>query len=140
MLGPTQELVTLKGKRPLGRDWPNRVVSKAEAEAHLRAHGNLGLKTRHYPVIDVDVEDPQLAELICETVQQQLGTAPRRTRSNSSKTALVYAIEEPMRKQKLVIGDMGAVEVLGDGQQAMIVGKHPSGVTVRVSSPSDVTE
>lgn len=130
MVEPTAELVTLEGKRPLARDWPNQAVSKTEAEAHLKGGGSLGLKTRHHPVIDVDVEDPQLAELVCTLVQQQLGPAPRRTRSNSSKTALVYATSEPMRKQKLVIEGVGAVEVLGDGQQAMILGTHPSGVPV----------
>lgn len=130
MQAPTTELVKLAGKRPVERSWLTASVTKEEAEAHLKGGGSLGLRCRHHPVLDVDVDRPELAELIVSVLLEELGYAPRRTRSNSAKTALVYATDEPMRKQKLVIEDEGAVEVLGDGQQAMILGKHPSGVMV----------
>lgn len=121
------------GKRPTDRDWQSRTVTPADIDEWARAGGNVGLRTRLYPAIDIDVDDPVIAD-VCERVATEvLGRTARRTRSNSARRALLYRLEgEPMAKTALRLvlpsGQLAKVEVLGDGQQLVVAGLHASGV------------
>lgn len=93
---------------------------------------NVGLRTRHFPAFDIDVEDA-LAEEIENLVHRTLGRGLVRHRTNSQKLAVVYRTEAPFRRMRLWLKRGEArhlVEVLGDGQQIVIDGVHASGVAI----------
>lgn len=93
-------------------------------------HANIGLRTARFPAIDIDVTDVDLALLVQQTAEEILGVAPVRSRENSEKRTLLYRTDEPFRKLRLWFardGEHHLVEVLGDGQQFVIAGRHPTG-------------
>jgi putative DNA primase/helicase len=101
------------------------------------AHGNIGLLARTFPGIDIDVVDEECAAAIEQHALRTLGPAPVRLSGAGPKRLLMYTTSAPFAKLKVYLsgpsGESGpdakryAVEVLGDGQQYLIYGKHPSG-------------
>lgn len=132
-LTPHDDRGTSAGKKPVLRDWQSRTVTPADIDEWAREGGNVGLRTRAFPAIDIDIDDPVIAD-VCERVATEvIGRTARRTRSNSARRALLYRLEgEPMHKTALRLtlpsGQLAKVEVLGDGQQLAVAGLHPSGV------------
>lgn len=114
-----------------GYDWRRTVPTEGQL-AFWDSHGaNVGLQCRNFPAVDIDVEDPALAEAIALEAILTLGVAPCRSRANSAKRLMLYSTSTPMGKAKLVFqrdGVRAAVEVLGEGQQFVAAGTHPSGV------------
>lgn len=113
-----------------GYNWREHRVTPAQLEAWDAQGANVGLQTRHFPGVDIDVDDPALAEAIALEAVLTLGVAPCRSRGNSGKRLLLYSTATPMGKAKLVFqrdGVRGVVEVLGEGQQFVAAGTHPSG-------------
>ena len=107
---------------------------KANAEHHALWTGwgaGIGLQTRQFPSVDIDVLDPEVSALLAVTAFEMLGPAPARV-GRAPKTLLVYraAPGTSMRKQRLAFTLPGqetvqAVELLGDGQQFVAWGIHP---------------
>ena len=101
------------------------------------AQGNIGLLAREFPGIDIDVVDEKCAAAIEQHARRVLGCAPVRYSGAGPKRLLMYSTNAPFAKLKVCLsgpaGESGpdakryAVEVLGDGQQYLIYGKHPSG-------------
>ncbi len=86
---------------------------------------NTGLLCSGLRVIDVDVEDEKLAHKIEEIAQRIIGSlGPKRYRDNSNKFAIVYRAKSGKPKKRL--NGNRKVEVLGDGQQLIVDGLHPS--------------
>jgi hypothetical protein len=115
-----------------------RISTKLYAELAdvQRWHGwkaSVGLQTRAYPAIDIDVDDEATAAAIEGEFKRIFGAAPVRFREGSSRRLMLTRIadgEMSFRKRRLafmVAGNKAAVELLGAGQQCVVEGPHPKG-------------
>lgn len=121
------------GKRPLDDEWQSIQVTAEHATRWAREPGNVGVRTRRFPAVDIDVDDGPIADVCEKVLSAVLGHTARRTRSNAARRALLYRLSgEPFRKQilrfKLPSGVFAKVEILADGQQLAVAGLHVSGV------------
>lgn len=122
------------------KDWPNRNAALEEIE-RWSSDDRLGicLQTRQCKVFDVDIEDQELADrveqflrpLIAELAGVDPDWVPLRHRDNSSKFALIVRCEAMIRKRIIDLGGSHKIEFLGNGQQAVISGTHPSGSQIQ---------
>lgn len=81
------------------------------------------VQTRYLRALDIDVDDIEKVEKIIEMVGE---FAPLRYRGNSGKCLFAFIIEGEMSKRRMSV-DGGAIEFLGNGQQFIAYGTHPSG-------------
>ena len=85
---------------------------------------------RRLRAIDIDVEDANKAAVIRQAIHRALGydytATPLRYREGSGKTLLPFWYEGEMPKRVLPV-DGGIVEFLGESQQFVVEGTHPSG-------------
>ncbi len=118
------------GKRPLQAGWTDRArrLFPEDLEVVNPQCQNTGILCDGLRVVDVDCDDPSMADRLRALALQILGQAPVRVRSNSPRCMLVFrAAQGSPAKRK--VGRKGCgVEVLGHGQQFVAFGKHPSGV------------
>jgi len=109
------------------KDWTT-VAATPNAVAEWETWGaNIGLRTRDFPAVDIDVTDAALAEEIQLLAVAHLGDAPTRT-GRAPKRTLLYRADTPLKRQRLWLtrdGTTHLVEVLGDGQQFVVEGIHP---------------
>lgn len=96
---------------------------------------NVGIKAAHFPGIDIDVaeDDGPVAKDLADIARKIMGKGPVRL-SRAPRILLVYRTTEPF--QKLVLkfekdGVKRAIEILGNGQQYLVHGKHPKGALYR---------
>ena len=131
-LSPTSKLRTQdRGKVPGkkyrtgwgGYDWRHAPATTAEDVAGWGDAG-VGMRTDHFPAVDIDVLDPELSELFAQLASLHLGLAPLRI-GREPKQLLLYRTDEPFGRMRLWIGDSHLIEVLGDGQQFVAAGVHP---------------
>ena len=93
------------------------------------AEPDLGIcvQCRVVRAIDIDVEDPTLSDAIVAAVKQVLGfDLPVRWREDSGKQLLAFRLEGDWPKRVIPV-EGGMIEMLGDGQQFVAVGRHPKG-------------
>jgi hypothetical protein len=125
------EVLPVEGKAPTFPEW----TTPRPVALHLphRANCNVGMLTRRNPVVDIDVRHVELAEALALMTRNVAGDAPERIGA-SPKRALIYRAVVPFRKVTTpdfaLPGDLPGekahkVEVLGDGQQAVVLGIHP---------------
>lgn len=96
---------------------------------------NIGLRTKFFPAIDIDVADEWMATMIADACRKRIGDAPVRGRQGSSRRLMVYRTPDgikPLRKARIEFtlptsDEKHAVELLGDGQQFVLEGNHPKG-------------
>ena len=135
-ISPRSSLKAL-GKTPSRYNTEGEVVGIAKwTEARSRESAvlawaqnqNLGIciQTRCWRAIDIDVPDAGLAQEIEGLAVRTFGPLPARERPGTGKRLLVVACEGEIPK-RVVRVDGGAVELLGNGQQFVAVGTHPSG-------------
>lgn len=129
-----------RGKQPVAASWQKG--EKLEALSNVtQATANTGMNCRGFRVIDIDVDDPSTVDQIIESVIAHLAANPLiRRRPGSSRLALIYRSDEQPGKLS-VVGTKGKVEILGNGQQLVIDGIHPSGTPLewmRGRSPATV--
>lgn len=134
-LAPSRGKVPGK-KRPAGwvgfHDWTNFEASDDDLKDWRRWRSGIGMQGRRFPGLDIDVEDPELADAIQQSAGNALGAAPVRF-GNGARRLLPYAAEglgkrrlafqskDPARRGKKPM----AVELLGKGQQYVVEGVHP---------------
>lgn len=82
------------------------------------------IQTRRIRAIDIDVPDASLARRVEEAIGFPL---PARRRANSGKCLLVFELPGDLRKRVIRLGDAGLIEFLGEGNQFVACGTHPSG-------------
>jgi len=97
-----------------------------------------GIITRNIRAIDIDVPDEAEGQRVEDFVRFRLGIdglmLPKRDRENSGKRLLLYRMDdspENLRKYVVNMGEHGAVEFLGNSQQFVAAGTHPSGARYR---------
>lgn len=114
--------------------WPTAGIPPAMiARASSWPTANVGLRAENWPAVDIDVETPEVRDLVEALAVYHLGNAPARIREGAPRALLVFRKtgDEPIRKSRLEFQDdkgvKHAVEVLGLGQQYLISGTHPKG-------------
>ena len=85
--------------------------------------------------IDVDVADAEQAALIQRAIIASIGDVPVRRRSNSAKFLVPLKVPGAIAKQ-IITTAAGKIELLGQGQQFVACGTHPSGVRYEWSWPA----
>ncbi|MEI7606715.1 MAG: AAA family ATPase [Rhodospirillaceae bacterium] len=115
-----------------GFDWRNHVTTEADVSRWDGDGANTGLRAGHFPGLDIDVTDERLANLIRAVAEQHLGIAPVRI-GRAPKMLLVYRLapgQELMTRRRLWFkdpeGNSQLIEMLGDGQQYVVDGRHPT--------------
>lgn len=123
-------------------NWQSHVVTPADVKLwdHWHQHHGcgLGLNSTSFPGIDVDVQDAAFAQQVVTLARMFLGPAPERM-GKAPRRLLIYAQDPnaaPIRKVRVVFrlptdklfDEPHAVEVLGHGQQYVVMGRHKSGV------------
>jgi len=127
------------GKRPavlhngkwVGYSW-NEEIDHYFAEEMDRTGANVGLRSGYLPGIDIDAEDNGVMVFAYNLAMELLGPAPIRL-STGNRRLLVYRTDTPFKKKVLTVKaeNDNAIEVLGDGQQYVVFGGHPSGERYR---------
>jgi hypothetical protein len=132
-------------KRPAFKRWQHGL--SAEQVDHYAANGyargSVGLLARGFPAVDVDVLDAECALAVQALALEVLGDAPVRV-GKPPKRLLMYRCDTAFAKVKVNLAGpgeaTGIVEVLSDGQQYLIYGRHPEGHEyewVRGAGPGD---
>jgi hypothetical protein len=131
-------------------DWTEHEATLDDLRRWYKMAANVGIQTRYFPALDLDVDDKALCREIEKLGYEKLGPAPRRTGSLRSPRCLLMYRGEPMRKRRVafMVGTTKcAVELLGDGQQFVAEGKHPKGGEYKFpdwhpcdGKPEDLTE
>lgn len=128
-----QELIPIQRnqKRCLMPGWPAIVVTPSMPETWLEAGLGLGLRTRVFPAIDVDILDPALAAVAKEALGRVFGRAMLTRTGRPPKFLIPCRTDSPFRKMTLTLSGAGCpaaakIEVLGDGQMCLIHGIHPT--------------
>lgn len=105
------------------------------------------VRTNKARALDIDSGNPETVAAILEVVARHFGEdrwshTPIRWRDNSSRKTLLFIVEEPVSKQavpiRVALRDPSAekeeaYELLGDGQQTLWAGTHPSGARLQHS-------
>ena len=110
--------------------WTQHQTTREDIAEWADWDANLGLRTRNYPAIDVDIDDPDVARDFQEAITQVLGGAPLRRIGRAPRFAILCRTDAPFRKVTcpLFLGDgtrAGTIEILGDGGQLVVAGTHP---------------
>jgi hypothetical protein len=95
----------------------------------------IGMNTNVFNVVDIDSDDPEIAEILEHYAANHLGETPAvRLRHGSARRVLVYERDQhtaPTSKRRLAFRDAAgaehAVEFLARGQQVVIEGLHAKG-------------
>ncbi len=113
-------------------NWTNNVATPDQLKTWHGWRAGIGLQGRRFPALDIDIDDPDLADEVQRSAMRVLGTAPVRF-GNGARRILPYAAEA-LGKRRLVIQSKDpnrqgektmAVEVLGARQQYVVEGVHP---------------
>jgi KaiC/GvpD/RAD55 family RecA-like ATPase len=85
------------------------------------------IQTRETRCLDIDVSAPAVVAAILRAVADALGiTFPKRWRQNSAKCLLAFKLVGIFPKRVMRV-EGGMIEFLGNGQQFIAIGTHPSG-------------
>ena len=123
----------LSGKTWRGYPFTKFTVTEPTARQWDEQSANIGLLGHRFPALDVDVDDPKLAQAIQAFAQDTLGVAPVR-HSREPRRLLVYRCDEPFGRIAAIVSKDGKshlVEFLGKGHQYLVHGRHPAGVDYR---------
>lgn len=105
-------------------------VSSAQQIERWASEPDYGIcvQTRALRAIDIDVDNPRRAQRIVTHIERTLPwhIFPVRSRPDSGKVLLPFLFDGPLTKRVIPVDD-GIVEFLGDGQQFIAYGTHPSG-------------
>lgn len=125
--------VRTRDKRPLTADWhaqaledPPRCLGTPVSPGAL----NTGILGDGLRPIDGDIDNADVARQVRDLAFAMLGEAPLRLRQNSSRFLLLYRAAEGAPKKTTLAGTLGKIEVLGQGQQFVAYGDHPSGARI----------
>lgn len=90
--------------------------------------------------LDIDVDDAMVAADIKAYVDMHAPPTAVRFRGDSSRVVYLFRIEGKTPKRRFLAADTekGAVELLGDGQQVVLAGRHQSGAHYEVADAEGV--
>jgi Casjensviridae DNA primase len=131
-------------KRPDLGNWERLDITRAVTGAwkrNGRADYGIGIRTRHTPLIDIDVQHKATADRMHGAAIERIGPAPCRI-GLAPKRGLLYRCDEPFRKiaSNTYVDPNGhdaRIEILGDGQQFVAYAIHPdTGKPYRWTDPT----
>lgn len=110
--------------------WTKHQTALDDVERWSGWGGGIGLRTRDYPFIDVDVLSDDVAPAIANAIEQQYGRKLLRRYGRAPRLAIPFRTDAPFGKVVFVLrdaanGEAGKVEVLADGNQIVVEGIHP---------------
>lgn len=116
-----------------GYNWRSFEPLRAHLELWQDAKANIGLHARQFPAIDIDCLDEAVSRELHNLAWKVLGPAPARV-GRAPKVLLVYGTAQPFTRLRLHFWRPGQekakgnplIEVLGDGQQFLVAGIHPT--------------
>lgn len=110
-----------------GYDWQKAGPATLRDVAQWQADGaNVGMRAGAFPAVDIDCTDEALVGVIRSLAIEHLGAAPER-QGRAPKSLLMYRTASPFGRMRLWLdGRRHLVEILGDGQQYVIAGMHPT--------------
>jgi hypothetical protein len=117
----------------LSGKWSDTLIATvADAKQWVQWGASVGLQSRLYLGLDIDVESEEQAAAVEALALDYLGLAPVRFRDGSPRRLLVYKrAGEVISKRRLAYADAAgvkhAVELLGKGQQYLVEGPHSKG-------------
>lgn len=114
----------------VGYAFTRTAVSVEEME---QSGANVGLLGDRFPALDIDCNEPALAQAVLQMAEERFGAVPIRL-SKEPRRLLVFRTAAPFQRMGLVITYRGTghlVEWLGAGRQYLVHGKHPSGADYR---------
>ena len=125
--------LTSRGKRPVGDDWQLLAAQDPPAVTQQRpnpAARNTGCLTAGLRALDVDVDDPRIADQLVERAERRLGRTILRLRENCGRVLLLYRAASGTPPKLVHVGadTTSKIEVLGVGQQFAAHGLHYTGV------------
>jgi hypothetical protein len=128
-LGKTPSIFNRNGKAAGIPNWTEKRAAGKEIERWSK-DGRLGIcvQTRRVRALDIDVDHDSagaISSLFGLHIEPE--SLPIRYRGNSSKCLLAFTLEGEMPKRSFRT-EHGLVEFLGNGQQFVAIGTHPSGV------------
>jgi len=135
------------GKRPILRNWKRRARGADEWEirrweAYEKRMPNTGIHCYNVCAVDVDFDEPLLAEKLVITVKRVLGSDPLVRIGRWPHALLLYRCDTQIKTELLyfahrIKGD-AHVDVLGATTQFVAFGIHPSGDEYHWIGPSPV--
>ena len=109
-------------------DWISHQVTGADLAAWDQSGASTGVKAGNAVPIDIDITDDGLAGVVEGCAQRAFGSAPCRV-GRAPKRLLMCRTAIPMKRVRLWFrdhnGEQQLIEVLGEGQQAVVDGIHP---------------
>jgi hypothetical protein len=126
----------LIGKKPVLQNWSSKFDSNSDEIALWeRLYGsatNTGILTKPTPALDADVTHPEAAEAIEALILDRfadIALVPTRV-GQPPKRIFLFRAAQPITKITRVLispdGGEERIELLGDGQQVVVVGIHPT--------------
>ena len=129
-------------KVPIFADWETHKVSDKDIERWDMQRNNVGLRTAYYPTFDIDISNAGFVSNVERILADTIGTrCAFRLRNDVAanrvyeKRAIIFRLdpfETKFRKMRVSgrhpnTGEDFAVELLADGQQVVVSGRHPDG-------------
>ena len=128
------EPIPCLGKRPVLSNWPAVQIDIDALAGWSTAYPdatNTGIRTKHTPAVDIDVQDSDIAEQLEQELRALFPQQPLLVRFGMAPKRLIpFRCEMPFTKIRIQFKAPDAdtihqVEVLGDGQQFIAEGLHP---------------
>lgn len=111
-----------------GYDWLRHPTTREEVIAWQRHGASLGLRTHHYPALDIDILDAATVDGLADLAIDRLGWAPERV-GRKPKRLMLYRTMRPFARMRVECCDPAGtwhlIEFLGAGQQCVVAGTHP---------------
>ncbi len=136
------------GKRPPLRNWKRKALAADERAirrwaALERNMPNTGIYCRTVCAIDIDFDDPLLAEELAVVTRRTLGGEPLVRIGQSPRVLLLYRCDAPIKTELFFFerqgGDGSHVDILGASTQFVAFGGHPNGGAYRWIGASPLT-
>ncbi len=84
------------------------------------------LQARAVRGLDIDIDDPVKAKLLIDLAESHFGPLPQRFRNGCGRALIPFLMDGPLPKRSVRVTG-GVVEILGDGNQFVVAGRHPRG-------------
>lgn len=117
-----------KNRKVIGlTGWTDRISTAQDIDTWSKEPDyGICLTGKTIKFFDIDIDDRDISAKIAFFIAERLGVLPMRTRANSGKLLLAFALPGEFPKRTLKTKH-GVIEFLANKQQAVVAGTHTSG-------------